>query len=375
MSAAVVLVLEGLPLHDMAPVAGGVADGEEDRLVLSRDSEAPPDPRGTSPPGSARAAGGRATFRPTAGLSRFLMPSILCRSRGCEARNVRGFHAQSKRHALVFRRRARGVSLRRAIHANMRRMGARVLLVAWKGSTATSWVEPLTESGYTVLLEDTTGERAWRTAKERGIDVVIIDGQKKPSHGRQTGHALRDTAKTREIPIIWTNLDQEDSNAVQNEVRPDVTLVAPTDAFGTLAALQALSETVRWHNGELFATPISQPLEPVHTNGVQAHAMELPAPISDELPDPTPTEERVPRLIMWEPSPTVEPAPAKPETSLTLVLEELPRLSPTEPRPVRAPVKAVRTAKKSTPQKSAAKKVVAKPVKKAVKKKPSKPRR
>ena len=28
------LVLEGLPLHDVAPVAGGVADGEQDRLVL-----------------------------------------------------------------------------------------------------------------------------------------------------------------------------------------------------------------------------------------------------------------------------------------------------------------------------------------------------
>ena len=30
------LVLERLPLHDVAPVAGGVADGEEDRLVLGR---------------------------------------------------------------------------------------------------------------------------------------------------------------------------------------------------------------------------------------------------------------------------------------------------------------------------------------------------
>ena len=28
------LVLEGLPLHDVAPVAGGVADGQQDRLVL-----------------------------------------------------------------------------------------------------------------------------------------------------------------------------------------------------------------------------------------------------------------------------------------------------------------------------------------------------
>jgi CheY-like chemotaxis protein len=121
----------------------------------------------------------------------------------------------------------------------------RVLLVAWKGSVATSWVETLQSGGYTVLLEDTTGERAWRTAKERGIDAVIIDGQKKPSHGRQTGHALRDTAKTRDIPIIWTNLDQEDSASVQAEVKPDVTLIAPTDATTALAALQTLHGMVR----------------------------------------------------------------------------------------------------------------------------------
>ncbi len=242
-------------------------------------------------------------------------------------------------------------------------MGARVLLVAWKGSTATSWVEPLTESGYTVLLEDTTGERAWRTAKERGIDVVIIDGQKKPSHGRQTGHALRDTAKTREIPIIWTNLDQEDSDAVQTEVRPDVTLVAPTDAFGTLAALQALSETVRWHNGELFATPISQPLAPPHTNGVSAHAVEVPAP--------APAPEAPPVLVEIVQSAeiglVVSPVPA-PE-----VVTEDPAL-PESARPARtsAPGRAARTAKKSTPRKSAAKKAVAKPAKKSGKKKPAK---
>ncbi len=117
----------------------------------------------------------------------------------------------------------------------------RVLLVAWKGSPAASWLPALQSGGFTVLLENRTGARAWRTAKERGIDCVIIDGLKMVSHGRQTGSALRDTAKTRDIPIIWTNLHEDDAAVVQAEVRPDVLLPVPTDADSALAALMALA--------------------------------------------------------------------------------------------------------------------------------------
>lgn len=131
----------------------------------------------------------------------------------------------------------------------------RVLLVAWKGSPAAQWLETLRAGGYTVLLEDTTGERAWRTAKERGIQAVIIDGLKKPTHGRQTGHALRDTRKTEKIPIIWTNLGVEDAATVQREVSPDVTLDAPTDAAQALEALNALAARHAQDNGEQKTSP------------------------------------------------------------------------------------------------------------------------
>jgi hypothetical protein len=164
--------------------------------------------------------------------------------------------------------------------------------VAWKGSSATAWVETLKSGGCTVLLEDTTGERAWRTAKERGIDAVIIDGQKKPSHGRQTGHALRDTAKTRNIPIIWTNLDTEDAVSVAAEVKPDVTLAAPTDATSALAALQSLaggavhfSHDDDEHDLEPVSTTIiatPRPAEPVPA--VATAPAETPAPKSAKPP-------------------------------------------------------------------------------------------
>ncbi|MFM2152090.1 MAG: hypothetical protein RL199_525 [Pseudomonadota bacterium] len=116
----------------------------------------------------------------------------------------------------------------------------RLLLVAWKGSQSVGWAETFRSSGYTVLVEETTGERAWRTAKERGIDCVVIDGEKKPSLGRQTGYQLRDTAKTRGIPIVWANLNPDEASLVQSDVRPDVTLPRPTDPSEVLAAIVTL---------------------------------------------------------------------------------------------------------------------------------------
>ena len=56
------LVLEALALHDVAPVAGRVADREEDRLVTALGlARAPRRPTGTSRPGCVRAAAGTAT--------------------------------------------------------------------------------------------------------------------------------------------------------------------------------------------------------------------------------------------------------------------------------------------------------------------------
>ena len=53
------LVLERLALHHVAPVAGRVADAEQDRLLLrARASPAPPRPTATSPPDCARAGAG-----------------------------------------------------------------------------------------------------------------------------------------------------------------------------------------------------------------------------------------------------------------------------------------------------------------------------
>jgi hypothetical protein len=160
----------------------------------------------------------------------------------------------------------------------------RLLLVAWKGSQSVGWAETFRASGYTVLVEETTGERAWRTAKERGIECIVIDGDKKPSLGRQTGYQMRDTAKTREIPIVWANLNPEEASLVQADVRPDVTLPRPTDAAEVLAAIEslALEREAQRLVAEPPAAPSSGvPAEPVRSTEVteSAAAKKSPNPV------------------------------------------------------------------------------------------------
>jgi CheY-like chemotaxis protein len=242
----------------------------------------------------------------------------------------------------------------------MNGMIERVLLVAWKGSSATAWVETLKSGGYTVLLEDTTGERAWRTAKERGIDVVIIDGQKKPSHGRQTGHALRDTAKTRNIPIIWTNLDTEDAASVATEVKPDVTLAAPTDASSALAALQALAGSDGLvHHHDHDEDEAAEEAEPAPTGHIAppraaepAPAPHLEEPEAEEPAEPVAKPARKPA-----PKATKKVAAAKAPSAKTSKSTKKPSASkaatkPPKPGPKSAvakkPARAARTAKPSS---------------------------
>lgn len=178
----------------------------------------------------------------------------------------------------------------------------RVLLVAWKGSSATGWVDALRAGGFQVLLEDTTGERAWRTAKERGIDLVIIDGQKKPSHGKATGNALRDTAKTRNIPIIWTNGNTDDESSVRSEVRPDVLLMAPTDAHNALSAIRTLQPETRAPSASVAGAAA------VRVEGATAPGTTNAPPVS---PGPVPAdaaaEDTSPASSAAEQAPATEP--------------------------------------------------------------------
>ena len=73
-------ILEALVGHDVAPVAAGVADGDEDGLVLGRRrARGPRDPTGTSRPGCRRADGGTGLSRRPAGSPPGCYEVLRCR--------------------------------------------------------------------------------------------------------------------------------------------------------------------------------------------------------------------------------------------------------------------------------------------------------
>ena len=91
-----VLVLEGLALHHVAPVAGGVPDREQDRLVgLPRLAAGPPAPTAASRPGCPCAGGGRGWSRREAVGHASRLPAASVMPFSLPRRHRRGMSAPS----------------------------------------------------------------------------------------------------------------------------------------------------------------------------------------------------------------------------------------------------------------------------------------
>jgi CheY-like chemotaxis protein len=79
----------------------------------------------------------------------------------------------------------------------------RVVVVHWKPAEIPNGLRQLDASGYatTVVCEMSPAlQRRWR---EQVPDAVVIDLSRLPSHGRAVAVALRETAATRRVPIVF----------------------------------------------------------------------------------------------------------------------------------------------------------------------------
>jgi len=87
-----------------------------------------------------------------------------------------------------------------------------------------------------VILETEDGGRAVKAAAASSPAAAIVDFAAKPSHGLETVRALRESAKTRQIPVVALNVPA----GAADRVRPYVPQAEWIDAGDLPARLRTM---------------------------------------------------------------------------------------------------------------------------------------
>lgn len=114
-------------------------------------------------------------------------------------------------------------------------MKGRVVLVLW-GEDTDCRACALRDAGWFVEVEEEDGGRIFHIIRNESPDAVVIDLSRRAAHGRELARALRATAATRWLPLVFVGGPAE---AVEKALAaaPEAQWV-PWD--GLLAALEVL---------------------------------------------------------------------------------------------------------------------------------------
>lgn len=91
----------------------------------------------------------------------------------------------------------------------------RILLIHWHAEEAQERAELLQKTGVEVAATVCNGGETMKTLKSSPADVIIISLDRMPSHGREVGQHLRQTKRTRHIPLIYVGGAPEKVEMVQ----------------------------------------------------------------------------------------------------------------------------------------------------------------
>ena len=109
----------------------------------------------------------------------------------------------------------------------------RIQLVHWKEAEGRERAKELRAAGLSVEYE-ADGAVALRVSKEELPEAIVIDLTRLPSHGRGMATALRQSKKTRLIPLVFAGGDPAKVARIRKEL-PDATF---TDWSGVVRALE-----------------------------------------------------------------------------------------------------------------------------------------
>lgn len=125
---------------------------------------------------------------------------------------------------------------------------SRVRLLHWNADEAPSYTELLRSEGYEVDYDPEFRPSLMRTWRESPPQAFVIDLSRLPSHGREIAIALRNSAATRHVPIVFCEGAQEKVSKIRKEL--------PDAVFCRRGSLPARLRTA-------IARPPLNPMKPV----------------------------------------------------------------------------------------------------------------
>ncbi len=126
---------------------------------------------------------------------------------------------------------------------------SRVRLVCWKESQGPALAEALIRAGHQVIWDQPETRRLLQQLREDPPDMVVINLDRLPSHGRDLAISLRRSPATRHVPIMFAGGSQERRAKMQANV--------PYAVFADWAALPELAENAVTASMEALAGPSS----------------------------------------------------------------------------------------------------------------------
>lgn len=124
----------------------------------------------------------------------------------------------------------------------------RVQLLHWKAEEADRHLETLRAAGYQVEYHQEFRPALMKSWRESPPDAFVIDLSRLPSQGREIAIALRQSPRTRSVPLVFCGGDPEKVARIKTQL--------PDAFYGSLANLRS---TVR----KALAHPPADPIKPV----------------------------------------------------------------------------------------------------------------
>lgn len=120
----------------------------------------------------------------------------------------------------------------------------RVRLVHWDVERAQLTRGVLRKAGLEVDYDEQFNSALLRACREHPPAVFVIDLSRKPSHGREIAIALRQSPKTREIPIVFCDGDLEKVKLIR-KILPDATYCRSEQLMSAIKEARPLLSPVK----------------------------------------------------------------------------------------------------------------------------------